>query len=66
MRNEFVRVVELQSLADGHRFDCTVTQEADGKFAYDEDVQIVGPFVVFETDGLVAKFIGLRDRRVVA
>jgi len=66
MRNEFVRVVELQSLADGHRFDCTVTQEADGKFAYDEGAQIVGQFVIFESDGLAAQFVGLRDRRVVA
>lgn len=62
---EVVRVVELQSLADGRRFDLSVTEEADGKFVYDEDVQIAGPFVVFETDGLVARLIGLRDRRVL-
>jgi hypothetical protein len=64
--SEGVKVVELQSVVDGRRFDCTVTENAEGKFVYDEDVRIIGPLIIFETDGLTARFIGLRDRRVLA
>jgi len=63
---ETVKVVEFQSLVDGRRFDCTVTENEEGNFVYDEDVRMVGPFVVFEADGLPARFIGLRDRRVLS
>jgi len=64
--SESLKVVELQSLVDGRRFDCSVTENEEGKFVYDEDVRIVGPFVIFEMDGLPARFIGLGNRRVLS
>ncbi len=64
MRGQSVEVAEFQSLRNGHRFDVTGKKDVAGHFVLDDDFNFVGPFVVFE-DGLSARFIGLRDRRVL-
>ncbi len=64
MCDQWVQVAEFQSLRDGHRFDVTGKKDLAGRFVLDDDFNFVGPFVLF-ADGLPARFIGLRDRRVL-
>jgi hypothetical protein len=65
MCDQFTQVTEFQSMRDGQRFDVTGKKDAAGRFVLDDDFTFVGPFIVFERDGLPARFIGLRDRRVL-
>ncbi len=62
---ESVKVAEFQSLRDGQRFDVTGKKDVAGRFVLDDDFTFVGPFVLF-ADGMPARFIGLRDRRVLS
>ena len=64
MCDQWVQVAEFQSMKDGQRFDVTGKKDVAGRFVLDADFDFVGPFVVFK-DGLSARFIGLRDRRVL-
>ena len=65
MRCQSVEVAEFQSLRDGHRFDVTGKKDVAGRFVLDDDFHFIGPFAIFESDGMPARFIGLRDRRVL-
>ena len=62
---ESVKVAEFQSLRNGQRFDMNGTKDVAGRFVLDDDFDFVGPFVIFK-DGVIARFIGLGKRRILA
>jgi hypothetical protein len=58
----FEKVAEFQSMESGRRFFVTGSEDNNGKFVLDEEIEgFFGPFTIFESDGTAAKFIGLKD-----
>jgi hypothetical protein len=60
------RVAEFQSLESGRKFFVTGREDQQGKFVLDEEIDgWFGPFTVFEVDGAAARFLGLKEVKVV-